>query len=40
MSSAFENLKTHLELVIWQLKETKDHKKKFDVEELCSLESQ
>ena len=40
MSTAYENLKKHLELAIRQLKEIKENKKKFDVEELISLESQ
>ena len=40
MSTAYNNLKKHLELAIRQLKEIKKTKKKFDVEELCSLESQ
>ena len=40
MSTAYENLKKHLELAIRQLKEIKETKKKFDVEELIGLESQ
>ena len=40
MSTAYENLKKHLELAVRQLKEIKDQKKKFDVEELIGLESQ
>ena len=40
MSTAYENLKKHLELAIRQLKEIKETKKKFDVEELVGLESQ
>ena len=39
MSTAYENLKKHLELAIRQLEEIKETKKKFDLEELCSLES-
>ena len=35
-----ENLQKHLELAIRQLKEIKETKKKFDVEELIVLESQ
>ena len=40
MSIAYENLKKHMELAIRQSKEIKESKKKFDVEELCALESQ
>ena len=40
MSTAYENLKKHLELAIRQLKEIKDQKKKFDQAELESLEGQ
>ena len=40
MSTAYENLKKHLQLAIRQLKETKETKKKFDEEELIELESQ
>ena len=40
MATAFENLKKHLELAIRQLKEIKQKKKKFDIDELVSLESQ
>ena len=40
MSTAYENLKKHLQLAIRQLKEIKQEKKKFDVEELCYLEAQ
>ncbi len=40
MSTAYENLKKHLELAIRQLKEVKQEEKKFDEEELIELESQ
>ena len=36
MSTAYENLKKHLELAVRQLKEIKDQKKKFDVGWRCS----
>ena len=39
MSTAYENLKKHLELAIRQLKEIKESKKKFDIEELLVLET-
>ena len=38
-STAYENLKKHLELAIRQLKEIKESKKKFDIEELLVLET-
>ena len=40
MSTAYENLKKRLQLEIPQLKDIKETKKRYDVEELCSLESQ
>ena len=40
MSTAYENLKKHLELAVRQLKEIKDQNKKFDEEEFIELESQ
>ncbi|KAI9789635.1 MAG: hypothetical protein M1835_001529 [Candelina submexicana] len=40
MSTAYENLKEHLQLAVRQLKQIKAEKKKFDVEELIGLESQ
>ena len=40
MSTAYENLKKHLELVVRQLQQIKAEKKKFDVDELIGLESQ
>ena len=40
MSTAYENLKKHLELAVGQLKQIKAEKKKFDVEELIGLKSQ
>ena len=44
MSTAYENLKKHrcryLEPALRQLKDIKDQKNKFDVEELIGLESQ
>ena len=40
MSTAYENLKKHLELAISQFKEIKESKKKFDIEELLVLETQ
>ena len=40
MSTAYENLKKRLQLAVRQLKEIKQEKKKFDVEEQCALEAQ
>lgn len=40
LSTAYENLEKHVQLAMRQLKEIKDQKKKFDAEELISLESQ
>ena len=40
MSTAYENLKKHLELAVRQLKEIKDQNKNFDEEEFIELESQ
>ena len=40
MSTAYENLKKHLELALRQLREIKVQKKQFDAEELLRLETQ
>ena len=39
-STAYENLKKHLQLAIRQLKEIREQKKKYDQEELFDLEIQ
>ena len=40
MSTAYENLKKSLDKAIYYLKDIKETKKRFDVEELIGLESQ
>ena len=39
MATAYENLRKHLQLAIRQLKEIKQSQKRFEVEEICSLEN-